>query len=68
MANGNLVGFETPSEQVSTLASLLELALYAPIEEITPKGRAAMQRAAMIVASQVVPKNGEIVSIADIER
>jgi hypothetical protein len=67
MANSNALGFETPTEHVSTLANLLELALYAPIEEITPKGRAAMQRAAMIVANQIEPKEGENVSSADIE-
>ena len=49
--------FSTPSEQLNTLANIVELALYAPAEEVTPAGRDALQRA----ARQIVVLSGEVV-------
>lgn len=51
----------TATEQLSTLANLVELALYAPEGEITLAGRVALQRA----ARGIVVLTDEVTRIAD---
>lgn len=48
--------FSSPAERLTTLANLLELALYAPEGEVTVEGRAALQRA----AREIVLLTGEV--------
>ncbi len=62
MTNHPEIEFATPAERLSTLAHLVELALFAPEGEVTFDGRAAIQRAAreiVILASEVAasPQN-----------
>jgi len=49
--------FASPAERLTTLANLVELALYAPEDEVTIVGRAALQRA----AREIVLLTGEVV-------
>lgn len=48
--NANLdLALETPAERLYTLANLMELALYAPGDEVTHDGKAALQRTARAI-------------------
>ncbi|MEN8740893.1 MAG: hypothetical protein ABF308_14105 [Phaeobacter gallaeciensis] len=54
----------TATDQLNTLANLVELALYAPEDEVTFAGRAALQRA----AREIVVLSDEVARIKDAVR
>jgi len=56
--------FASPAERLTTLANLVELALYAPEGEVTIDGRAALQRA----AREIVGLAGEIVAFPPVQQ
>lgn len=51
--------FASPAERLTTLANLVELALYASEGEVTIEGRAALQR----TAREIVVLTGEFVAL-----
>jgi hypothetical protein len=60
MTNVSNADLGSPAEQLNTLTNLVELALYAPQDEITFEGRIALQRAArsiVVLARDILAGN-----------